>query len=191
MSLGDNLLSLFGITKKRMITVAAAATIVSTSFGFLMRDIVNFGKMEGDKKPAALVRAENKIFGDVLNKINKAKLAEEEILSEDILKEIKALTNNIRDIIVRAEKVRMDAYGLEDRGDIEGALDKLQYISNMFKKIISGLPEANTQQLIIAGDKEVVICPDQAIFLVGDSIKTLKEDIDSDIARLSAVKKNK
>ncbi len=185
LGLGDSLLAFFGITKRRAITLTAAVAVVSTSFGFLTRDIVNFAKIEGAKKPAALARAENKIFRDTLNKFNKAKLNEKRILSEDILKEIKELVEKIRKTILGAEKLRAEAYQMEDRGDTEGALENLEIISRGLGRAISLLPRSD-MKVVIEGDKEVEVCPAEIIYLVGDSLRTLKEDVDADIVRLGS-----
>ncbi|MBI2672327.1 hypothetical protein HYX16_05315 [Candidatus Woesearchaeota archaeon] len=48
--------------KKGFISSAAAVAIIASSFGYLMRDCINFGKIEGDIRPAAMARKEEKAF---------------------------------------------------------------------------------------------------------------------------------
>ena len=135
MGLGDTLLSLFGITKRRAITAVTAATLVSTSFGFLMRDIVNFGKMEGDKRPAYLARAEKRIFKEALMTIEKMNVDEGSLDAAEI-EQFRKLFENMRSFMNVLEKAKENADNFEDVENYKAALAQLDKIYEGLKNVI-------------------------------------------------------
>ena len=51
-------------SKKNILVGAGALGILATSISLFMRETVNFAKMEGDSKPAAIVKAEERVIKD-------------------------------------------------------------------------------------------------------------------------------
>src|SRR3989344_9216962 len=53
-------------SKKNILVGAGALGILATSIGLFMRETVNFAKMEGDSKPVAIVRSEERVIKELV-----------------------------------------------------------------------------------------------------------------------------
>jgi len=68
-------------TKKGFVLGTVAVGLVASAFGYLLRDCINFGKMEGDTRPAKVAKAEKRIFSEALVKLKDVEIPEGDVFN--------------------------------------------------------------------------------------------------------------
>lgn len=170
-------MGLFSRSKRGFITGAAAVTIVAASFGYLIRDCVNFGKVEGDTRPARLAQAEKRIFKEALAKLEKIEVP---VNSVNAVKENLELTRNV---INSLERERIKAEELVAKRQFEDSLKKLQNILGALEKTEKSLNNAK-------GDISKLLSV-EAFNIMKTMWVELEEDIAFDIGKVKQLIKQK
>ncbi len=156
-------------TKKGFIKGAVAVTIIASAFGYLMRDLINFGKSEGDMRPAKVAQAEKRIFKEALIKL------EDFEISSDKVSSIQQDFENLTFIIGHCEDLKIAEEEYKIKGDFYKAKDILIKIQK-YMKIVGN--EKDFKNL------DPKIFPKEAAELILKILAELKEDIAIELAFL-------
>lgn len=154
----------------KQIAGSIALGLISMSFGYLMRDLVNFGNVEGDVRPAALAKKESTIFERV-----KSKLSALESIEASTVSGIRDILDSIRKVINEAERLKIIADSEVQQGRYDTALLSLQRIQTK----LNDIDEKKIRPFISE------IFPKEAADLLFDILEELEEDVKNEISKVS------
>src|SRR3989344_237096 len=150
-------------SKKNILVGAGALGILATSISLFMRETVNYAKMEGDSKPAAIVKAEERVIKELAVK-GETNLDVFFLVSQiDSFREEQKLCEN-RFLVAN------DCF---ERKNFDGALMNLQMTLTRLQHMEKDAAKLGKQQGL----------PENAVKLIVMALECLQEDVAEDIAR--------
>ena len=144
-----------GISRKVKVGIALPVVV---AMGFLLREITNMGNIEGDKRPAAIAKAEEKANEElVLN------------LKNESTQSLHALVNQInsfKEEIRLCEDRAIVAHACDKKGNFDGALMNLNMVLRRLQTM-----EKDASNL---GEKQGL--PPKSVELIKQALSILEED---------------
>ena len=160
-----------GFVQNKALKIGGAAVLVVSAFGFLFRDCVNFGKMEGDTKPAKIAVAEKKAEKEFVLRFGNLDTE----LSESDVYSVIAQINSFREEIRLCEDRKKIADYCRESGNLDGALMNLGMIQTRLENM-----EKEAEKLSKQG-----VITNQFSNLLVKMLEILNQDVSMEIAKLT------
>lgn len=165
------------IRANRNLKIGATVVALVSAFGFLMRDCVNFGKIEGDTRPSKIAKAEEKAGKEIILKFGNLEVGNEESLYSGIYSAIMHV-DSFREEIKLCEDRKIVSDRCLAAGNFDGALMNLNMILTRLNIMSKEAEKLSKSQVPIQ----------QFGRLLEEMIELLKQDVSMEIAKLKQKK---